>query len=212
MKKEVGIKNVTILTILFLVLTILGVILFEYIDMFDVYILNFVRSNFTYNILMHITQGISMILMPVPMLIILLILCFCIRNKTAPIFITSTTLITAIINIILKNIFRRQRPLEFMLVDESGYSFPSAHAMVSIAFYGSLIYCNNKFIKNPVLKTIFNIIFYSLIILTPISRVYLGVHNLTDVLIGTLLGYIIVKWCIYFLHLFDNNKESKVED
>ena len=52
------------------------------------------------------------------------------------------------INLILKLIFSRQRPLEYMLIDESGYSFPSGHSMVSIAFYGFLIYICYNLIKN----------------------------------------------------------------
>ena len=40
----------------------------------------------------------------------------------------------------LKLLFSRPRPFEWMLVGETGYSFPSGHSMVSAAVYGLLIY------------------------------------------------------------------------
>ena len=38
------------------------------------------------------------------------------------------------INFLLKNIFIRTRPLKYFLIEQSGYSFPSGHAMVSMSF------------------------------------------------------------------------------
>ena len=48
---------------------------------------------------------------------------------------------TGLINHILKEIIQRPRPpLEFRMIEESSYSFPSGHAMASLAFYGLIIY------------------------------------------------------------------------
>ena len=35
---------------------------------------------------------------------------------------------------------QRPRPTEFRIIEETGYSFPSGHSMISMAFYGYLIY------------------------------------------------------------------------
>lgn len=42
----------------------------------------------------------------------------------------------AALNEMLKHLFGRARPEAFQVVAESGFSFPSGHAMVSLCFYG----------------------------------------------------------------------------
>lgn len=60
--------------------------------------------------------------------------------------------------------------------------------MVSMAFYGYLIYLIYKYVKNKYIKWI-SIIFLSILIcLIGISRIYLGVHYTSDVLGGFLIS------------------------
>ena len=47
---------------------------------------------------------------------------------------------SSIFNLTLKWIFKRERPYLNPITIERGYSFPSAHAMVSLVFYGMLAY------------------------------------------------------------------------
>ena len=42
--------------------------------------------------------------------------------------------------------------IDINLITESGYSYPSGHSMMSMAFYGLLIYFAYKYIKNKKLK------------------------------------------------------------
>ena len=87
-------------------------------------------------------------------------------------------------NIVLKQIVQRPRPTEYRIVNETGYSFPSGHSMVSMAFYGFLIYLIYKYVKNKYLK-IGLITFLSILIISiGISRIYLGVHYTSDVMAG----------------------------
>ena len=76
-----------------------------------------------------------------------------------------------------------------MLIDESGYSFPSGHSMVGIAFYGMIIYITYKLIKKVWLRRIFTISLAVLIALIGFSRIYLGVHYPSDVIAGFAFGY-----------------------
>lgn len=69
-----------------------------------------------------------------------------------------------------------------------GYSFPSGHSMVSMAFYGFLIYLIYNNIKNKYIKWILICSLSILIILIGISRIYLGVHYTSDVLAGFLIS------------------------
>ena len=82
----------------------------------------------------------------------------------------------------LKLIIQRPRPDEYRIIDASGYSFPSGHSMISMAFYGFIIYLICKYVNNKILKYFLIGLLGSLIILIGVSRVYLGVHYVSDVL------------------------------
>ena len=86
-------------------------------------------------------------------------------------------------NQFLKSIFKRTRPLGHRLIKATGYSFPSGHAMVSMAFYGLLIYIIYHLIDNKILRNILITINILIILLIGISRIYLGVHYLSDIII-----------------------------
>lgn len=127
-------------------------------------------------------------------LILLTLLSFLLKNKKLSFIITGNLGLITIINQVLKFIVKRPRPSDLFLIVETGYSFPSGHSMVSLSFYGLLIYFIYKYFKNKKLK-IFLITFLSLIIiLIGISRVYLGVHFVSDVISGFLLSlsYLII--------------------
>ncbi|MDO4995770.1 MAG: phosphatase PAP2 family protein [Bacilli bacterium] len=95
-------------------------------------------------------------------------------------------------NFIIKNIIRRDRPNVLRLVKESGYSYPSAHAMTSIILYGYLIYLINKKISNKKLRISLEILLGVLIFSICISRIYVGVHFASDILGGMILGLAIL--------------------
>lgn len=125
---------------------------------------------------------------------IAIILFVVIKNKKIGIAIISNLGIITILNQLLKRILQRPRPEEFRIINESGYSFPSGHSMISMAFYGFLIYLIYKKVKNKYLKWTLITILGTLIISIGISRIYLGVHYTSDVLAGFLIAisYLIV--------------------
>ena len=108
-----------------------------------------------------------------------------------------------------KIIFHRARP-DIAIYTENSFSFPSGHATIAIAFYGFLTYFfirNNKKWKNKI-----NIFFASFItiLLIGFSRLYLGVHYVSDVWGGYLAGAI---WLIIAISLSEYllSKKKKVE-
>ena len=107
-----------------------------------------------------------------------------IKNKKLSLGIILNLAGITIINQILKFIFRRERPTGYRLIEMSGYSFPSGHAMASLAFYGLLIYITKRLVKNKHLKILLITLNIAIIILIGVSRIYLGVHYLSDVLTG----------------------------
>lgn len=85
---------------------------------------------------------------------------------------------------VFKIFFSRARPL-VAIISETGYSFPSGHATISVILFGSLIYLYSLFRKNKI-----NLVVTSTIgvILIGASRIYLNVHWITDVIGGYFLG------------------------
>lgn len=128
------------------------------------------------------------------LLLFSVILLLVIKNKKIGLAIIVNLLIATTLNLLLKNILQRPRPMEYRLMDETGYSFPSGHSMVSMAFYGFLIYLIYRYIKNKSMKYILISLLCILIIFIGISRIYLGVHYTSDVLAGFLISisYLII--------------------
>lgn len=119
-------------------------------------------------------------------LIIITILCVIfIRDKKYKILVPANLVTIAIINIVLKNFFLRPRPNELRLIEETGYSFPSGHAMASTAFYGLIIYIVHEKVENKILRNTICIMLGLLILLISVSRIYVGVHYTSDVIAGT---------------------------
>ena len=107
-----------------------------------------------------------------------------IKNKPLALVMPLNLVIITCINQLIKIIVKRPRPIGYRLIDIGGYSFPSGHAMVSLACYGLYLYIIHKMIKNKKLKIILSTIVIITILLIGISRIYLGVHYLSDVLVG----------------------------
>lgn len=117
-----------------------------------------------------------------------------IKNKRIAISVVSNLVLIALLNNILKLIVRRARPTGFRLIAETGYSFPSGHSMVSMAFYGYLTYLIYKNVRNKKLRWTLITCFSLLILIIGMSRIYLGVHYTSDVFAGFLfsLGYLVI--------------------
>lgn len=104
--------------------------------------------------------------------------------------VVSNTLIAVGISQALKFMIQRSRPIGISLIEETGYSFPSGHSMVSCAFYGLIIYFIYKSNLKKPLKTALIVLLTLLILSIGMSRIYLGVHYPTDVIGGFLLAII----------------------
>ncbi len=141
------------------------------------------------------------------------ILFFVIKDKKIGISIITNLGIVTILNQIIKFIMQRPRPTEFRIIEETGYSFPSGHSMVSLAFYGYLIYLIYKYINNKHLKRTLIIVLSVLICIIGVSRIYLGVHYTSDVLGGFLISfaYLIIYIELVNKFVLEKNKDDKKE-
>ena len=87
-----------------------------------------------------------------------------------------------------KRTFDRARPLQVAYYPETGYSFPSGHSAVAMTLYGLLAYWAIRRLRKPVGRVLVGLGAACLILAVGFSRIYLGVHFLSDVLGGYLLG------------------------
>ena len=123
-------------------------------------------------------------------------------------FVTFDLVGVTVINQAIKDIVRRPRPNVLRLVEEDGYSFPSGHSMVSMAFYGIIIYLVYKNVTNKYLKWSLITLLSLLILSIGFSRIYVGVHYFTDVVGGFLLG---LAYLIIYINIY-NKKAGKNEE
>jgi len=105
----------------------------------------------------------------------------------------------ALFNQVLKLVFRRPRPDVLKLVEQSGYSFPSGHAMNSVIFYGLAAYLLVRHGRHPA-RYLFAGIIAVMVLLIGLSRIYLGVHYASDVLAGFIIG---AGWLIIAARISD---------
>lgn len=110
-----------------------------------------------------------------------------------------------------KSLFERDRPMFDRVIEINGYSFPSGHAMISIAFFGFLAYL---LVQNYSLMRSFKKIIYWLtaifVVLVGFSRVYLGVHYPTDVLGGFAAGGTWLLICVLLYKMLVGLVKRKV--
>lgn len=127
-----------------------------------------------------------------------LLLVLLIKNKKMGGMIASNVVLCSVINTIIKHIFLRPRPVGIKLIEQGGYSFPSGHSMMAVAFYGLLIYIiwNTKW--RNVWKIFTTTLLVMLILLIGISRIYVGVHFASDVIAGLSIS---LSYLIIFIEL-----------
>ncbi len=104
-----------------------------------------------------------------------------------------------VLDLLLKHVFERARPDMAPVVYETGYSFPSGHAMVSLCYYGMLAFLFSREINSWIWRLVVLLFMFLLIIAVGVSRIYLGVHYPTDVLAGYMAG---ATWLIFCICLY----------
>ena len=123
----------------------------------------------------------------------------------------------ALVQSVLKEMFARPRPdAEYWLVGDTdwlgfslGYSFPSGHANTSMIFWVALMILTGRILimqENRLAAVLLRVVFFLFALLVGISRLYLGVHYLSDVFAGWMLAGLLL---IIFFSLYDNFWPSK---
>ena len=119
-------------------------------------------------------------------------------RRTVALPVSAAVTLSAALNVVLKQIFARGRPNVLRLISETGYSFPSGHAMINASLYVMLILMIVRYVEGFSRKLILSSLCAGLTGLIGFSRVYLGVHYVSDILGGWLFGAA-VSLLVYFL-------------
>jgi membrane-associated phospholipid phosphatase len=133
----------------------------------------------------------------------LLLICYFLfvkKHRWYSIKVPAISLSSLLLMSILKTLFNRPRPLLPLMEPAKGLSFPSGHAMMSVTFFGLLIYLLYQEKLHPVVKAIGITLLTMFIISIGISRIYLRVHYASDVLAGLCMGIIWLTIAIYMLN------------
>jgi membrane-associated phospholipid phosphatase len=126
------------------------------------------------------------------------------RRSWFSIRVAAVALSSLLLMFAFKRIFRRKRPLEPLIQKAKGLSFPSGHALMSVTFYGLMIYITAHTVNNRPLKALLILSMAGLISGVGISRVYLRVHYASDVAVGFLVG---TCWLVISLDLLKRIEE-----
>lgn len=136
-------------------------------------------------------------------LTVLLFVYFYIRKRNLIFAIEAVVvlIIAGVASFWLKDLIGRPRPEGAHLLGVKNMSFPSGHAMSSIAFYGFLIHLTWRIYKNNLKKVILTLLLLIIILSIGLSRIYLQVHYPSDVLAGYAAGGICL---IFFILVFSS--------
>jgi len=112
----------------------------------------------------------------------------------------------------IKAVVSRPRPtaaLVQVFAAEHGSGFPSGHALFAAVFLGFLAYLVATRLRRRSLRTLSFVGLLTLIFLTGASRIYLGVHWLSDVLGGYLIGAVLLVALIWLYRTWQFRLEAR---
>jgi membrane protein DedA with SNARE-associated domain/membrane-associated phospholipid phosphatase len=102
-----------------------------------------------------------------------------------------------LLDALLKAVIRRPHPAgSFAYLHGETYSFPSSHAMGSLIAFGLLAYLVCRFTRDRRWDPVITALAASLILLIGFSRLYLGVHYFSDLIVGYAAGAVWLAACL----------------
>lgn len=140
----------------------------------------------------------------------ILFLYFVLKHRMELILFCSVVIGTAVINQILKHLFHRARPDLHRLIEASGYSFPSGHAMNAFAVYGIIAFLLWRHIPSQLGRTLLILISSGFIFMIGTSRIYLGVHYPSDIIGGYFASGFWLTSAIWFFQRYKERRSERM--
>ena len=143
---------------------------------------------------------------------VLLLVYFLIRkNRRFSVRISALLMTSLALLFLLKLSIQRPRPDDPLLQSVKGFSFPSGHALMSVIFYGLLIYIVWKEVSNKWMRRVVISFMIILIILISYSRIYLRLHYASDVLAGLSVGFIWLVFSLWIIKRIETGLRKRKE-
>lgn len=147
-------------------------------------------------------------------LVLMVFLYIVLHHRLELILFTVAVVGSAILNDVLKNLFQRLRPNLHRLIEISGYSFPSGHAMTAFTVYGIVAFLLWRHLDSKRNRSILVLFSVFMILMIGISRIYLGVHYPSDIIGGYFVSAFWLTNLIWFFQYYQErrlkrNKEVK---
>ncbi|GGN99509.1 phosphatase PAP2 family protein [Saccharibacillus kuerlensis] len=139
-------------------------------------------------------------------LILILLMLFVRHLRWEPLLLLCATAGSGLLNLLLKNLFRRDRPDINRLAEEFTFSFPSGHSMGAFALYGILAYLLWRMIPSFSVRIAALVLCTLLTLSIGLSRIYLGVHYPSDVIGGYIAS---AAWLALTIGIFEYWRHTK---
>lgn len=205
--------------ILFILSLIVFIIITRYVfilkkDQFDFQIFSFLENHVSERnnaIMLFFTfLGTHLFLIPASLLLIIFFL-FIKKHKWFSIKVPAIAISSVLLMFLLKNFFGRERPDIPLIREASGLSYPSGHALMSVTFYGLLIYILWRSVKTVWLKWTWTLLLLGLILTIGFTRIYLRVHYPSDVLAGFATGFLWLVISISILRKMEKYSNRNID-
>lgn len=153
------------------------------------------RLPFLNDVMLTLTDfGISALLVPIMLIFSVVLLLYKRYHSIMLLFLLY--MVEKTVNHELKGLFARERPAFDHLVNETYYSFPSGHSMNAATIYPFIAYLFIEMV--PWLKKRQKAVYMvtgGCVLMIGISRMYIGVHYVTDVAGGFAIGLALFLIC-----------------
>jgi undecaprenyl-diphosphatase len=111
------------------------------------------------------------------------------RSAWPGLLVVATVAGTELVSLTSKALIQRSRPpMQDWLTQATGYAYPSGHTLHSVCTYGVLAFIGCCLTRTLWARTAVIVAATVMILTIALSRIYLGVHWLTDVLGGVFAG------------------------
>ena len=143
----------------------------------------------------------------------MVIACFLAMKRSYDrLFLACLLLLGGILTVpLLKTLYQRPRPVwEEPILTLQSYSFPSGHVMGSTLFWGGLVYGIFSTHLPWRWKLLSAILAFLLISVIAFTRIYLGVHYVSDTFAGFVGGVGMLAFCIGLLRFFESVQRKEV--
>ncbi|MFJ7724793.1 phosphatase PAP2 family protein [Neobacillus sp. NPDC097160] len=149
---------------------------------------------------------------PVVIILSILLIIFLykvLHHRLELILFVSAIIGSAVINQVLKQVFHRVRPNFHRLIDISGFSFPSGHAMNAFTVYVIISFLLWRHIPSKWGRGLLICLSAVMILAIGISRIYLGVHYPSDIIGGYLASGFWLAVAIWFFQYYKEKRYNK---